>query len=43
MIIMSLNFDCGGYIFSDKEKLHASTERAEISVVVQNLVSMFHV
>jgi hypothetical protein len=29
-------------IFSG-EKLHASTERTEISVVVQNLVSMFHV
>jgi hypothetical protein len=28
--------------FSGEEKLHASTERNEISVVVQNLVSMFH-
>jgi hypothetical protein len=31
-----------GDIFSGEEKLHASTERTEISVVDQNLVSMFH-
>ena len=28
--------------FSDEENLHASTERTEISVVVQNLVSKSH-
>jgi len=40
---MSLTFDClRRHFFSGKEKLHASTERTEISIVVQNLVSMFH-
>ena len=29
-------------MFSGEEKLHASAERTEISFVVQNLVSMFH-
>jgi hypothetical protein len=28
--------------FLGEEKFHASTERTEISVVVQNLISMFH-
>ena len=39
---MSLTFDFWRRHVSGQEKLYASTERTEISVVVQNLVSMFH-
>ena len=39
---MSLTFDCWRRHFSGEEKLHASTERTEISFAVQNLESMFH-
>ena len=41
---MNLTFDLWRrhFFFSGEQKLHASTERTEISVVVQNLVSMFH-
>ena len=38
---MSFTFDCWRRHFFGRGELHASTERTEISVVVQNVVSMF--